>query len=150
VLIWTAGEMLQSPSNSTLIAELTPLGLRGRYQGVFSLSWSGAAFLAPTLGGYVQERAGSAALWLGCAIVAGIAAIGHVLAGPARERRVAALRAATPPAATPPTATPPTATPPVPAESAGAAAATDLTPAGGVTSDTLVSPGRHTYRRVDH
>lgn len=102
VLIWTIGEMLTSPSNATLLAELSPAATRGRYQGVFSLSWSAAAFLAPTLGGYVMEHAGNAALWLGAAGVAGAVAIGQVLSGPARERRMAALAAsAKPPAAAP-------------------------------------------------
>ena len=66
VLIWTLGEMLQSPSNSALIAELSPAALRGRYQGVNSLSWSAGSALAPVVGGFVQEHLGDAALWLGC------------------------------------------------------------------------------------
>jgi len=107
VLIWTMGEMLTSPSNATLIAELSPATIRGRYQGLFSLSWSAAAFLAPTLGGYVMQHAGDAALWLGTAGIAALVAIGQILSGPARERRVAALAAA--PAAPPPAAPAPTA-----------------------------------------
>ncbi|MFV2017672.1 MDR family MFS transporter [Micromonospora sp. LOL_023] len=102
VLIWTAGEMLNSPSNATLIAELTPAALRGRYQGVFSLSWSVAAFAAPITGGFVWQYAGNTALWLGCAAIGGVVAVGQLIAGPARERRAAELRAAasvaTPPA----------------------------------------------------
>jgi MFS family permease len=94
VLIWTLGEMLHTPSNSTLIAELSPAALRGRYQGVFSLSWELASIAAPTLGGLVRGQAGSAALWLGCAAVSGMVAIGQLLSGPARERRAAALRRA--------------------------------------------------------
>ncbi|MEN3308570.1 MAG: hypothetical protein V7603_4772 [Micromonosporaceae bacterium] len=91
VLIWTVGEMLNSPSNATMVAELTPAALRGRYQGVFSLSWSGASFAAPVLGGLVQQHLGRTALWLGCAAVGGAIATGHLLSGPARERRAAAL-----------------------------------------------------------
>jgi MFS family permease len=97
VLIWTAGEMLNSPSSSTLIAELSPAELRGRYQGVFSLAWSVAAFGAPIFGGFVQERAGNTVLWLGCAGIGVVIAVGHLLSDRSRERRAAALRA-TPPA----------------------------------------------------
>jgi MFS family permease len=93
VLVWTLGEMLGSPSSATLLAELSPAGLRGRYQGVFSLSWQGATFAAPILGGYVQEHADNAVLWLGCGALAGAVAIGHLISGPSRERRVLALRA---------------------------------------------------------
>ncbi|MFC4016943.1 MDR family MFS transporter [Micromonospora sp. GCM10011542] len=94
VLIWTVGEMLNSPSNSSLIAELSPAELRGRYQGVFSLSWQVAGASAPILGGLVREHAGNATLWLGCAAIGGLTALAHLISGPARERRAAALRPA--------------------------------------------------------
>ncbi|RGC70745.1 Multidrug resistance protein MdtH [Micromonospora sp. MW-13] len=96
VLVWTVGEMLNSPSNSTLIAELSPADLRGRYQGVFSLSWQLAGATAPLLGGLVRQQAGNGALWLGCAAIGAVMAVAHLVSGPARERRAAALR---PPAA---------------------------------------------------
>ncbi|MDG4833618.1 MFS transporter [Solwaraspora sp. WMMD1047] len=92
VLIWTLGEMLNSPSNSTLIAELSPDALRGRYQGVFSLSWSIAAFAAPITGGFVRQQFGDATLWLCCGGLAAAVAVGHLLSGPARERRARHLR----------------------------------------------------------
>jgi MFS family permease len=100
VVIWTLGEMLQSPSNAALIASLSPAALRGRYQGINSLSWSAGTALAPIAGGFVQEHLGSATLWLSCAGIGVLAALGQVVSGPARERRAAALRAAETPAAT--------------------------------------------------
>jgi MFS family permease len=96
VLIWTMGEMLNSPSNATLIAELSPATLRGRYQGALSLSWSVAGFAAPTAGGFVREHFGNSALWLACAAIGGVVAIAHLISGPARERRAVALSAAEP------------------------------------------------------
>jgi MFS family permease len=92
VLVWTMGEMLNTPSNSTLIAELSPAEMRGRYQGVFSLSWSVASFAAPIVGGFLQEHAGNTALWLSCAGIGLVAAVGHLVSGPSRERRVDQLR----------------------------------------------------------
>ncbi|MEU1685882.1 MDR family MFS transporter [Micromonospora sp. NPDC005707] len=94
VLIWTVGEMLNSPSNATLIAELSPAALRGRYQGAFSLSWQLAGATAPILGGLVREHAGNTALWLGCAVIGAVMAVAHLISGPARERRAARLRTA--------------------------------------------------------
>ncbi|MEU4478361.1 MFS transporter [Micromonospora sp. NPDC023966] len=91
VLIWTVGEMLNSPSNATLIAELSPAALRGRYQGAFSLSWQLAGATAPVLGGLVREHAGNTALWLGCAVIGAVMAVAHLVSGPARERRAARL-----------------------------------------------------------
>jgi MFS family permease len=93
VLVWTMGEMLNSPSTSTLLAELSPAELRGRYQGVFSLAWSAASFGAPIAGGFVQEHAGNTALWLSCVGVGLVVAAGHLLSDPARQRRAAQVRA---------------------------------------------------------
>lgn len=110
VLVWTLGEMLQSPSNATLIAELSPTSLRGRYQGVFSLSFAVAAFGAPVLGGYVLQHFGDTTLWLGCLVLGLLIAIGHLAAAPSRRHRLA--ETTTPPS------TPPTTNDPAPATTA--------------------------------
>jgi MFS family permease len=99
-LLWTgslnqsAGLMLQSPSNSALVADLSPAALRGRYEGVNSLSWSIGAAMAPIGGGFVQEHLGDATLWLGCFGVCALVAAGQWLSGPSRDRRIARLRTA--------------------------------------------------------
>jgi MFS family permease len=92
VLIWTIGEMLNAPSNSAINAELSPANMRGRYQGVFFLSWSAASFLAPITGAAVLQYAGRATLWLGCFGLACVVAVCHLIAGPSRVRRAAELR----------------------------------------------------------
>ncbi|MFG2037638.1 MDR family MFS transporter [Dactylosporangium sp. NPDC048998] len=96
VLVWTAGEMLNAPSNAALVAGLSPVAMRGRYQGAFGLSWQVASFLAPTLGGAVREsdHGGNTALWLSCLGATLVAAAWSLLSAPARERRVAALATA--------------------------------------------------------
>ncbi|MCZ7435171.1 MFS transporter [Micromonospora sp. WMMC241] len=99
VLIWTVGEMLNSPSNATLIAELSPAALRGRYQGVFSLSWQLAGASAPILGGLLREHGGNTELWLACAGIGAVTAVAHLVSGPARERRATQLRVAGAPVA---------------------------------------------------
>jgi MFS family permease len=92
VAVWTVGEMFQSPSNASTNAELAPAALRGRYQGVFSLSWSVATFTAPILGGAVLQYAGDTALWFGCFGLGLVVAALHLRSGPARERRAHELR----------------------------------------------------------
>jgi MFS family permease len=94
VLIWTVGEMLNAPSNAAINADLAPADLRGRYQGVFSLSWSAASFAAPLAGAAVLQYLGNAALWLSCFVVlSGVAGL-HLVSAPARRRRAAALHTA--------------------------------------------------------
>ena len=88
VLLWTAGEMLNAPANSALLAGLSPVAMRGRYQGGQALSWQVASFLAPTLGGVVRDHLGNTALWLGCLGLCLGAAGWSLLAADARERRM--------------------------------------------------------------
>ena len=131
VVIWTLGEMLQAPSNAATVAALSPPALRGRYQGLSSLNWSAGTALAPILGGFTQQHLGEAALWLGCFGVCALVAIGHLIAGPARSRRVTHLATAHPtPAIEPllPEPLPPAVAEPLPPEPLPPAVAEPLSP----------------------
>jgi MFS family permease len=98
VVVWTLGEMLQSPSNAATVAALSPAPLRGRYQGLNSLTWSAGTALAPVLGGLTQEHLGNTTLWLGCFGLSAVAAVAVLVSGPSRERRIRLLSTdATPP-----------------------------------------------------
>ncbi|WP_042424999.1 MDR family MFS transporter [Streptacidiphilus anmyonensis] len=79
VCIWTLGEIMHNPTSMALAAALSPTTARGRYQGVYSLAWSGATFAGPLLGGFVIDSFGADALWAGCAAVGTIAAVGYWL-----------------------------------------------------------------------
>ncbi|MFF5079576.1 MDR family MFS transporter [Actinoplanes sp. NPDC000266] len=93
-VIWTIGGMLAAPPNAEINSELAPLELRGRYQAVFFLAFPAASFLAPALGGAGLQYLGDAH-WLIVGSVGAAAAALHLAAGPARERRVAAIRSET-------------------------------------------------------
>ncbi len=66
VAVWTLGEVLGSAIAPTIVADLSPIELRGLFQGVFGAAWGLSFFLGPVLGGWVYERFGSSALWGGC------------------------------------------------------------------------------------
>jgi predicted MFS family arabinose efflux permease len=90
-VVWTIGQMLAAPPNAATIAELSPIALRGRYQAVFYLSFPIAGFVAPALGGMSLQRLGDWH-WAICGVLGALGALGHLLTGPARERRAATLR----------------------------------------------------------
>lgn len=73
VAVWTFGEIIMAPVNASVVADLSPAQMRGRYQGAFNLTWSLSSLLAPLIGPFVMAKAGAPALWVGCA-VAGLAA----------------------------------------------------------------------------
>ncbi|MFG2210342.1 MDR family MFS transporter [Streptomyces sp. NPDC048638] len=77
VTVWTLGEIINSPTQMGLVVRLSPLHGRGRYQGMYALSWSIASLTAPLLGGVVIDRFGADALWAGCAVVGTVAALGY-------------------------------------------------------------------------
>lgn len=93
-VIWTVGSMLAAPPNAEINSELAPPALRGRYQAVFYLTFPAASFLAPALGGAGLQYIGSAH-WAVVAAVGLVAAGLHLVAGPSRERHVAAIRGET-------------------------------------------------------
>ena len=65
IITFTLGEMTAMPVASAYISNLAPAHMRGRYVGVFGLSWALALIIAPALG--LRMLAHNATLlWLGC------------------------------------------------------------------------------------
>jgi MFS family permease len=93
VALWTLGEVVGFPIAATLVADLAPIALRGRYQGAFSMAWGVAFALSPLLGGEALTRFGARALWLGCLSLGLGVALAHLVAAGPRRRRLAALHA---------------------------------------------------------
>ncbi|MFI0792618.1 MFS transporter [Micromonospora rubida] len=90
-VVWTVGSMLAAPPNAQINADLAPPELRARYQSVFYLAFPAASFVAPALGGLSLQYLGDRH-WLIVGALGLLAAGGHLLAGPPRERHVATLR----------------------------------------------------------
>lgn len=67
VVVWTFGEMLSMPLVAALIAGRAADDTRGRYMGIFSLSFSLAFIVAPAAGTAVYGRFGGDAVWVVCA-----------------------------------------------------------------------------------
>ncbi|MGW3134416.1 MDR family MFS transporter [Streptomyces sp. NPDC001139] len=77
VCVWTLGEMINAPTQTGLVVRLSPVHGRGRYQGVYTLSWSLAALIAPLMSGVVIDHFGAVWLWGLCAVVGTLAAVGY-------------------------------------------------------------------------
>jgi MFS family permease len=91
IVVWTLGELMFSPVTPTVLADLAPPHLRGSYQGAYQMVWGGASFVAPALGSLVLGKLSSAVLWTGCFVLAGMAALLHLVIAPARRRRLIAM-----------------------------------------------------------
>jgi MFS family permease len=86
VVIWTLGEIAATSVGPTIIADLSPVDLRGLYQGIFGAAWGLAYFIGPLAGGWIYEHWGSNALWVGCLILGLLSAFCYLaLSAPARR-----------------------------------------------------------------
>ncbi|MGP4083291.1 MDR family MFS transporter [Streptomyces sp. KR55] len=77
VCVWTLAEIVNAPTQTGLVVRLSPVHGRGRYQGMYTMSWSVAALVAPLMSGFVIDRFGAEWLWGLCAAVGTLAALGY-------------------------------------------------------------------------
>lgn len=86
VVIWTLGEIAATSVSPTIIADLSPIELRGLYQGIFGAAWGLAYFIGPLAGGWIYENLGSDMLWIGCLIIGIVLAFCYyALSAPAKR-----------------------------------------------------------------
>ncbi|MFF3862245.1 MDR family MFS transporter [Streptomyces sp. NPDC002209] len=79
VCVWTLAEIINSPTQMGLVARLSPLHGRGRYQGMYTMSWAVASLLAPLMAGFMIDRWGAGWLWASVALLGTVAALGYWL-----------------------------------------------------------------------
>ncbi|MFD0311755.1 MDR family MFS transporter [Streptomyces sp. NPDC127119] len=77
ICVWTIAEIVNAPTQTGLVVRLSPTHGRGRYQGMYTTSWSVAALVAPLMSGVVIDRYGAAWLWGVCAVVGTVAGVGY-------------------------------------------------------------------------
>jgi len=87
VAVWTLGEITATAVAPALIADLSPIELRGLFQGIFGSAWGLAFFAGPLAGGWIYENLGSDALWAGCLVLGIALAICYLaMSAPAKRR----------------------------------------------------------------
>ncbi|MBH5130033.1 MFS transporter [Streptomyces sp. PU10] len=77
VCVWTLAEIVNAPTQTGLVVRLSPVHGRGRYQGMYTMSWAVAALVAPLMSGFVIDHWGAEWLWGICAVVGTVAAAGY-------------------------------------------------------------------------
>jgi MFS family permease len=76
MVVLTVGEMIMVPTSTTLTANLAPPEMRGRYMGLYTLTWGISLGLGPVVGGLLNDRVSPQATWIGAAGLALLAAGG--------------------------------------------------------------------------
>lgn len=80
ILIWTLGEMIESPLASAVAADRAPAHARGRYQSAYGSMFGLAWMLGPVLGTSIYQVSPNA-LWIVCGVVGVASAWLALLAG---------------------------------------------------------------------
>jgi MFS family permease len=93
VMVWTLGEIFESPTRSSIVAALAPADARGRYQGAIAMTFGAAQLTGPRLGTWALQHAGPGVLWASCLGLGGVVALAMIATGPARRRRMAPVAA---------------------------------------------------------
>ncbi len=73
MVLFTLGEMLAMPMASAYIADLAPASMRGRYMGIYGMTWTLALIVGPASGMMLMNTA-PRALWLASAGLGALAA----------------------------------------------------------------------------
>jgi predicted MFS family arabinose efflux permease len=94
VVVWTFGEMILLPGTAAYVAEIAPPGRQGEYMGLYTMTFSIAFAIGPSVGTQILERFGAIPLWsavfvAGCLSTAMMARIpGRPVLSPAGAPRV--------------------------------------------------------------
>lgn len=81
MIVMTIGELMLMPTGTTLTANLAPADMRGRYMGVYSLTWRVGYGIGPVIGGLLNDNVAPVAIWYGGLVMGLISALGFLLLG---------------------------------------------------------------------
>ena len=92
MVLLTIGELIMVPTSTSLTAALAPATMRGRYMGIYALTWGASVGIGPVLGGMLSDRVGPIAIWYAGAIIGMAAVLGFSLLS--RSKRMASMSVA--------------------------------------------------------
>lgn len=78
MVVLTIGELILSPTSTTMAANLAPADMRGRYMSIFGLTWSFAHGIGPVFGGFMNDTFGPSAIWYGAGAVGMLSTLGFL------------------------------------------------------------------------
>ena len=78
MIIMTLGELIMTPTATTLAANLSPLEMRGRYMSLFGLAWPAGSGIGPIAAGWLNDRFSPKAMWVGGLVFGLMSTIGFL------------------------------------------------------------------------
>ena len=93
MVMMTVGELIIMPTSSTYVSNLAPVDKRGRYMGMYNLTWSLAGITAPIFGGVLSDIVSPKAPWV-AGLIFGLTAVSLFFTNYLAERKKAAVQTA--------------------------------------------------------
>jgi len=75
MVIMTTGELMLVPTTTTLIANIAPADMRGRYMSIYSLTMGIGQGLGPIMGGFLNDNVAPVAIWYGTMVLGVLSAL---------------------------------------------------------------------------
>jgi predicted MFS family arabinose efflux permease len=72
VFIWTTGDMLGTPAAGGWVARRAGALHRGKYMGLYTMTWSLGSIVAPVAGAFLYQASGPESLWLTAGMLGGL------------------------------------------------------------------------------
>ena len=69
MVILTCGELILVPTATTVVANISPPDMRGRYMSIYNLSWGLAYGIGPVIGGLLNDLIAPSAIWYGGLVI---------------------------------------------------------------------------------
>jgi MFS family permease len=81
MVVVTIGELIFAPSSTAFVADVAPEAMRGRYMGVYGMTWGLAFGLGPIAGGLINDNLGPSYIWQVMAVIGLLSAVAFVSLG---------------------------------------------------------------------
>ena len=79
MVILTIGEMIMIPTSTALAANLAPHDMRGRYMGIYGLTWGLGFGIGPVIGGLLNDHLAPVMIWYGGLVMGLLAVVGFLI-----------------------------------------------------------------------
>ncbi len=76
MVVLSMGELIMTPTATTLVANMAPMDMRGRYMSIYGLAWPIAQGVGPILAGLLNDHVSPVSMWYGGMLIGLISAAG--------------------------------------------------------------------------
>ncbi len=88
IVIVTIGELIIVPTSSAYVANRAHPEMRGRYMGIYNLTWSFARGVGPVMGGFLSDSFGPVSIWYGGFLIGALASLGLLILAIQSQRKM--------------------------------------------------------------